>query len=281
MLSAVLLLALLGLALSQNSADRRTSPFPSSRDSVPPPALVGWSFQFLLRPIANGSGVVVVGSEYFSLAEERVRRDWAQGASTYEGCPLPAEAGGNELVDLAPSGSQHLLVLDGGEWKCTEQRPVPPSTPRPSGSLLQQGERGTNLTLIRDILAFPLYGYGLSRPGPACPSDPAGNWTAWLSVASDALLQLDTSCFVLEVYAWRGPPARIAGSQYGPLSVPLVCPVDLPPQPVGYALAGLPLCFFFLTDYSLQPFIQFLLLNLFLAAGMILFLFFGILTIRK
>ncbi len=50
--------------------------------------------------------------------------------------------------------------------------------------------------------------------GPACPADPAGNWTAWLSVASDELLRLDTACFELDVYGWTGPPVRTPGNNF-------------------------------------------------------------------
>ncbi len=77
--------------------------------------VVGWSFQFVLRPV-GGNGTVVVGSEYFSAGEMRVRRDWSQGAGVLPNCPLPAEAGGSELVNVAPgdTGTQHLLFLAKG-----------------------------------------------------------------------------------------------------------------------------------------------------------------------
>lgn len=238
----LLVLVLAALLLGQRGGAAARSFFEQQQPSE------GWAFQFVLRGNASRpQQLTALGSEYFAAAEQRVRRDWARGCPA---CPLPAEAAGSELLGLGALPSQHLLLLRQGEWSC-QQSPLPAAAPRPAGPL--RGTPGAQTRLVRGQLAAALLGAGLDRPGPACPEDPAGNWTAWLAEEDGALLQLDTACFELDVYNWQGPPVRQPGSQYGPLSVPLVCPVDLPPQPVGYALA----------------------------AALIAALFFGLITIRK
>ncbi len=202
-----------------------------------PPQVDGWSFEFVLRP-ANASGdVALLGTEYFSQQELRVRRDWSVGDEAYGDSPLPRQAGGSELVnvDLSVEGSQHVLYLATGVWHC-EERPIPVGTPTPQGGLLRQGTRGGNVTL-HGRPCYLLLGQGLNRPGPSCSVAPY-NWTAWVAWDDGSLQQLQTGCFVLEVMGWRGPPSRQAGSQYGPLSVPLVCPVDTAPGALGYTMAA-------------------------------------------
>ena len=46
---------------------------------------------------------------------------------------------------------------------------------------------------------------------------------------------------------------RDAGSQYGPLSVPLVCPVDTPPGALGYTLAAFFVAFLFFGMITVRP----------------------------
>jgi hypothetical protein len=91
----------------------RASPPPAERRVLADD--VGWSFQFVVRQL-GGNGSVVVGSEYYAVSEQRVRRDWSQGVAVLPDCPLPAEAGGSELVNVAPgdASTQHVLYLAAG-----------------------------------------------------------------------------------------------------------------------------------------------------------------------
>ena len=215
----VVLAALLALSVRAHGSSSHGASQQSAMKRADEPA-VGWSFQFVVRPV-GGNGTVVMGSEYFSADEQRVRRDWSQGAEVLPDCPLPAEAGGSELVNVAPgdTGTQHVLFLAKGvvsrpneqlvflisvQWACREQ-PIPRGTPRPQGGLLSAGTRGENAT-VRGEACFLLTGFQ-GRPGPACSAD--DSWTAWVSWDALALLQLNTSCFVMDAFGWVRRPRSV------------------------------------------------------------------------
>jgi hypothetical protein len=192
-----------------------------------PPTSPGWAFQFTLT--FNGSHTAV-GAEYFSVAEQVVRRDWAQGNAVFDGSPFVPTAGGTEFLQLA-SYTHHVLQVAEGDWSCVESFANAAYTPIPVPEYLT-GAISLGNTTISDVPCQLWQGNSLARPGPGCPADPL-SWKACVT-ERDALVQLETTCFTLRAFDWRAPPAKMTGAARGPFSVPLECPYDTPPGIMGY-----------------------------------------------
>ncbi len=92
-----------------------------------------------------------------------------------------------------------LLLTARAQWVCREQ-PIPVGTPRPQGGLLDAGTIGENAT-VRGEASFLLTGLSW-RPGPACAAAGDESWTAWVAWDGLALLQLNTTCFVMDAFGW-------------------------------------------------------------------------------
>lgn len=246
MLAAVLAVGLLGALGLLWPAHSVIVPPSSSLSSLSSSSsvLTSWGFAFTLLPSLNETQTS--GAEYFDLAEKTVRRDWVvAGPEPPEGCPIKAFGAGSEFVSWRASdywgdgvARRNILSLAGGLWNCTEDT-APFGVPVPLKGVRLSSDEMVGTRVIRNRTAIGYRHVPSARPGPACGAV-YSPWTAWLAEDDTVLLEIDTPCWTLNVFAWGlQVPAMAPGSQSGPLVAPDVCPVQLPPTPLGYSLAAI------------------------------------------